>query len=379
MKSLGNTSLRVLLIFFMSQLIAEGSSLPILKSYRDLDPCEDDQRLTISGYIGEVKPNESLFLIEFVIKYDPGVVQFNAFLENAGITGKFNGQNDSRNVSVFSEDSIVIGNVGTFGSTPRWGDEDLFVLSFNYIGDGSQEARFELVDLFLGDEYSGTFSNRVEDEKLIITPEIKDKEDRYFEMFFDKDSLLIEDRVARNIPIKIDIGNYRNLGSATFSLSGINTDKISYQLNSTDENLILEELENNLYEMNINGFLNDNSNMDFSLQFNQEFDTTFTIDLELISLNELACITRTDNSSIEISSDFPETKIQENYFELIDGSLISLNGEYFDIQIIDRIGRKVVEKQNILNYNINSLNGGFYIVKIIDRRGRYFNRKLIID
>lgn len=379
MKYLGNTSLRVLLIFFMSQLIAEGSSLPILKSYRDLDPCDDDQRLTISAYIGEVKANESLFLIEFVIKYDPGVVQYNAFLENAGITGKFSGQNDSRIVNVFSEDSIIVGNIGTFGSTPRWGDEDLFVLSFNYIGDGSQVAKFELLDLYLGDEFSGTFSNTVEDEELIITPLIEDKEDRYFNLFFDKDTLLIENKVTRNIPIRLDIGNYRNLRSGSLLLNGLQSDGINYQLNTIDDNLEIDSIGNSIYNFNINGKLNDDSNMNLSLQFDQEIDTVFDIDLELKDLNNLACITRIENTKLGITSKFPQTNIIEEEFELFDGSSFTLNGDYFDIIIVDRMGRIKVDLQNVLDYKINNLNGGFYIVKIVDMRGRIFIRKLIID
>ena len=366
MKLIGRYAFIHVMLFLTIQLYMDGSELSVFKSYRDVDPCDDDKRITLGVSIGEVYAADSIYLIEFALKYDPGAVQFNALLGNAGLTGKF----EEKFVNVYQEDSLIVGNIGTFSSVPRWGDEDLFVLSFNYIGEDLVNAKFELIDLYLGDEYRGWLTDTVSFENFEIIPEIKDDDERYLNLFFEEDQVTIQEKGETIIPLDLDFGNYKNVKDFKLELSSskeidmniINDFNSSYMVKSVSfESELVKVIDVEILEKS-----SLNEDLAFKISVDSLYDDTLMVSSRIIELNKGACITSFESDSIEVILDKVESSIETEIY----------NDQISSIEVYDLYGRLIFEGKNETNWVSGR---GQFIIRYSYRDGRQFIKKKIID
>lgn len=354
----------MLLLAFQPNM--DGSELSVFKSYREVDPCNEDRRITLGVSIGEVYAADSVYLIEFALKYDPGAVQFNSLLGNAGLTGKF----EEKYVNVYSEDSLIVGNIGTFSSVPRWGDEDLFVLSFNYIGQDLVNAKFELVDLYFGDEYRGWVTDTVEFESFEFVPEIKDEDERYLNMFFEDDQITIQESGETVIPLDLEFGNYKNVEDLKIELKSSKVLDLNIIEDFNDfylvKNVKYESELVKIIDIEMLERASTTEDLAFKINIDSLYDDTISISTRIIELNKSACITRYQADSMEVVLDKVESSIETeiNEFQIIE------------IEVYDLFGRLIFKGQNETNWVSNR---GQYIIRYSYRDGRQIFKKKIID
>lgn len=385
------------LIYFCinPSLKAQDTLQPWLKLQQTIDLCGSqsyEKEVLFTLELGQIKVADSLFGLNFELRYDPGVAEFIAFGTINTMYELFEWKDVTHSVS----DSAIRGSVLIVNTAkpPMASSRPFIAVSMRFKGDCTDTAKFSISYI----EFTDEFKKKINSYKgLDVVGEIKNKPDRLIKVYQNIDTLKFDTdttNLTRSLNYSLEANDATN---GKITITDFNTNYVIDSIRSNDVSLSLSNFVQNdessySFEYDIKAKMKNQNAISLFVREQVKDSLVFTYSIKNEILKECSCVLNTDSKSAYIAA-YKKSKVddttsvntwddeQEFTAILADENirLTSKNRIFKKIRIVNLLGEEVfaLNAANSKEITIEkALSKGLYLLIIEDISRKIYTIKM---